>query len=180
MATENAQLVRLELQDDSQLLFNSVFFSTSDANHVFSEPHSLLPHAQGGTSDDADGATKPAHSSIGAQTTSTRASHFVYEILSLSAAAVSLIGLVILLKTYENKASPEWLLGSWGITLNILVSIVSVIFRSTLLIPVANGISQFAWIWYTQPRSLQDLSYYHSASRGPFGSMILLFKLRFM
>ncbi|ROW05791.1 hypothetical protein VMCG_05221 [Cytospora schulzeri] len=102
------------------------------------------------------------------------------EILSLLLATASLIALVVLLKEYENNSSPLWSIGNWGVTLNAVVSIISIIFRGTLLMPVARAISQFSWIWFTQPKPLRDLATYDAASRGTIGSIRLLFKLRFM
>lgn len=103
-----------------------------------------------------------------------------YEIFSLLLATVSLIGIFILLKQYDHKPSPQWSLGNWGITLNTVLSFLSLVFRSSLLMPVAQSISQLAWIWYLQPKPLQDVVYYDSASRGPLGSIRLLLRLRFL
>lgn len=102
------------------------------------------------------------------------------EIFFLVLAAASLIGLLALFKRYDHKPTPQWSLGSWGVTLNAIISIVSAIFRGSLMMPVAQTISQFTWIWYMQPRPFQDLVYYDSASRGPLGSFRLLLRLRFM
>ncbi|TVY21498.1 hypothetical protein LARI1_G002287 [Lachnellula arida] len=67
-----------------------------------------------------------------------------------------------------------------NITLNAIISIISTAFRAALLTPVAQSVSQFCWVSFTRPRSLQDVVYYDSASRGPFGSLRLLFRLRFI
>jgi Protein of unknown function (DUF3176) len=104
----------------------------------------------------------------------------IWEILSLVLAATSLLTLVAILQNYDDKENPRWALGPWGVTLNAILSIVSTAFRASLLMPVAQCINQFCWIWYTQPRPLQDICYYDSASRGPLGSIYLLFRLRFL
>lgn len=107
----------------------------------------------------------------------------VYELVSLVVAAASFLGLIVLLKTYDNKPEPRWSVVPWSqhITLNAMVSIVSTIFRGCILFPVATGISQFGWIWMMTPggRSLEDFSSYNSASGGPVGSLSLLWRLRF-
>lgn len=104
------------------------------------------------------------------------------EIFSLLLAAASLAGFFILLKRYDHKPSPQWTVvnRTGGVTLNTVASFVSLVFRSCLLMPVAHSISQLAWVWYMQPKSLEDIVYYDSASRGPLGSIRLLFRLRFM
>jgi hypothetical protein len=106
-----------------------------------------------------------------------------YKILNLVIAVGALLGLVAILRKYNRKQSPEWTLGQVGVTPNVIVSIVSTVFRGSLLMPVAQSISQFCWIWYTKPRPLSDVcyyDYYDSASRGPLGRIRLLWRLRFM
>lgn len=104
----------------------------------------------------------------------------MWEILSLALAAASILALIAILRTHDSKPSPEWSLGPFGVTLNAIVSIVSTVFRASLLMPVAQSISQFGWIWYTQPRPFRDICYYDSASRGPLGSIRLLYRLHFV
>lgn len=106
--------------------------------------------------------------------------HLLWEIFSLVLATLCLVALVALLYKYNNRENPQWSLDHVGITLNAIVSIISTTFRASLLMPVGQSIAQFGWIWYTQPRPLRDICYYHAASRGPLGSISLLFKLRFM
>jgi hypothetical protein len=104
----------------------------------------------------------------------------IWEILSLALAAAALFGFIAILRKHENKEVPRWYLGHVEVTLNTIISIVSTLFRGSLLMPVAQSISQLCWTWYTRPRSLQDICYYDSASRGPLGSIRWLFRLRFM
>jgi hypothetical protein len=104
----------------------------------------------------------------------------ILEILCLVLATASLLCIVALLRHQNNKQIPDWSLGRWGVTLNTVISIISVVFRASLLEPVAASISQFCWTRYTQSRPLDDVCYYDAASRGPLGSLKLLFRLRFM
>lgn len=105
---------------------------------------------------------------------------FPWEMVCLVLATGSLVALTVLLQTYNDHQVPDWTLGRTEITLNAVVSILSTLFRSLLSIPVAQSISQLCWVWYKQPRSLRDACYYDSASRGPWGSVQLLLKLRFV
>jgi hypothetical protein len=106
--------------------------------------------------------------------------NFFWEIFCSILATTSLLTFVAILWKHDNQESPEWSLGHVTVTLNTIISIVSTVFRSSLLVPVAQSISQLCWIQYRQPRSLHDICYYDSASRGPLGSIRLLFRLRFM
>jgi hypothetical protein len=103
-----------------------------------------------------------------------------WAIVCLVLATASLLSFMALLRVYDKKESPEWSLTFVGFTFNTIVSIVSTLFRASLLMPVAQSISQLCWTWYAQPRSLIDICYYDSASRGPLGSVRLLLRLRFM
>jgi len=103
---------------------------------------------------------------------------WLYEISSLVLAVVAVIMLICVLRAYENKPNPQWPL---GISLNTIVSILSTVFRASLMLSVAHGLSQSGWIWFTQrPRPLSDICWYDSASRGPLGSVQLLWRLRLL
>jgi len=104
----------------------------------------------------------------------------IWAIGCLNLATVSLLGFILLLRAYDKKESPSWSLGVIGFTFNTIISTVSTVFKTSLLMPVAQSISQLCWTWYVKPRSLVDICYYDSASRGPLGSVHLLLRLRFM
>jgi len=47
------------------------------------------------------------------------------------------------------------------------------------MITVAACISQLCWVWFNgKARPLQDVCYYDAASRGPLGSLLLLYRLK--
>lgn len=39
---------------------------------------------------------------------------------------------------------------------------------------INSGISQFKWLWFTRPRELADIERFDRASRGAWGSFLLL------
>jgi hypothetical protein len=89
------------------------------------------------------------------------------------AAFLSIFGL---LKAYDGKTQPNW---QYDITLNSVISWLAAIMKGMLLVPAASCISQSTWIYYTsRAHSLEILSTYDSASRGPWGSVQLLWALR--
>lgn len=68
-----------------------------------------------------------------------------------------------------------------GLTLNGLIALLSTIARAALLIPVASGLSQEVWLWLSEARKqpggngeLRDLEISDEASRGAWGSLLLL------
>ncbi|KAI9148362.1 hypothetical protein HJFPF1_12193 [Paramyrothecium foliicola] len=84
--------------------------------------------------------------------------------------------LVIVLAEFNDKPMPNWPL---GLTLNTLVAVLATLCRTTITVPVAEAISQLKWNWFVaKQRSLKDLHLFDQASRGPWGSIILLPRLR--
>jgi hypothetical protein len=81
----------------------------------------------------------------------------IWEVFSLALAAAALFGFVAILGKHETKEVPKWNLGHVEVTLNAIISIVSTLFRGSLLMLVAQSISQLCWTRYTRPRSVQDI-----------------------
>ena len=103
---------------------------------------------------------------------------WVKEIAALVGALVALVAYISVLRVVENKPNPELPL---GVSLNTIVAIASTIFRACTMLSVASAISQAGWIWLVQrPRPLSNICWYDAASRGPLGSLLLLWRLRFL
>jgi len=84
--------------------------------------------------------------------------------------------MVGLLYTYNGKPQPKW---PYGTTLNSATSWLSTITKSLLLIPTAECISQALWISYSaKAQNLGKIPIFDAASRGPWGSLELLWALR--
>ena len=102
---------------------------------------------------------------------------WLFEVTGQLLAAVSLGILVVVLKVHQDKPIPKWPV---GLTLNTIASIISTIFRSSLMISVTSALSQSGWLWYAQrPKPLRDICWFDSASRGPLGSLQLLWSIKF-
>lgn len=100
---------------------------------------------------------------------------WLLEILSTCAAIAVLVAVSVLLSTFDGRPNPLW---TGGITLNTVVAFGSVLFRVSLMVPVASCISQLNWIWFAQAkRPLYDAVRFDQASRGLYGSMKLLVSL---
>ncbi|KAK7744662.1 hypothetical protein SLS53_003550 [Cytospora paraplurivora] len=73
---------------------------------------------------------------------------------------------------HQGLPHPQW---PYHITINALISVFTAIFKMALMTPIAEGISQFKWLWYNRPRELADIERLDQASRGAWGSFLLLF-----
>jgi hypothetical protein len=99
---------------------------------------------------------------------------WVFELLASIISAACLAGIVATLALHANHPLPSWPL---GITINALVSVLSTISKSALLASVAAAISQQKWARLSNGANpLSDLEMYDNASRGPWGSFLLLFR----
>jgi Protein of unknown function (DUF3176) len=95
------------------------------------------------------------------------------EVASLCLALASMGTLIAVLVAYQNKAVPSW---RWGLTLNSLLSILSQIITLSTTSILASALSQQKWLWFrNSTRSLKDFSLFDDASKGPWGSLVLLF-----
>ncbi|KAK5008037.1 hypothetical protein LTR28_004513 [Elasticomyces elasticus] len=85
----------------------------------------------------------------------------------------------------NNKPQSEW--RNSRITLNGVIALLATITKAALMVPVAEAISQRKWLWFLSKgqqggqkgRDLQDFEAFDNASRGAWGSAVLLLKPRF-
>ncbi|KAK3686209.1 hypothetical protein B0T22DRAFT_242745 [Podospora appendiculata] len=96
---------------------------------------------------------------------------FVWILVSLSSFSVILVILLI----YDGRTLPRLPL---NITLNTLVAFFSSLSKAAFMIPVAEAISQCKWNWFRTDKPLSDFETFDVASRGFWGSVTLLGRLR--
>lgn len=87
----------------------------------------------------------------------------------------ALIAIVATIKAHEERPLPRW---PYKLSINTLISVYMVILKATMLLVAAAGLDQLKWRWFEQERPLKDLLAYDNASRGPWGSLVLLWRLR--
>ncbi|KAF4466778.1 hypothetical protein FALBO_6352 [Fusarium albosuccineum] len=93
---------------------------------------------------------------------------------SLSSVA-SFIAIVALLSHFHGKPVFTWN----GVTLNALVSVLSVAMKASLAYVTAECMAQWKWILFTrEPRLLIDFDRIDAATRGPLGSLRVLLRTR--
>lgn len=93
-------------------------------------------------------------------------------LLNLAVTAIILLTLALL----NNKKLPNWPL---GITPNTLISILTTFSKSMLLFVVGQCLGQLKWVWFARrARPLKDIGTFDEASRGPWGSLLLIWLTR--
>lgn len=97
------------------------------------------------------------------------------ELLSCVLFIGALVAIVVTVLPYTDEPLPQW---RYGLSINTLVAIYAVILKAAVMFVVAEGISQLKWAWYHQHRPLKDLLTFDDASRGPWGALVLIWRLR--
>jgi hypothetical protein len=119
---------------------------------------------------------------------------WIWELLSCCVALLCLLAIITVLAIHRDRPLPQW---PRMISINSLIAIFTALMKAALIFPIAEGditasprsidfllilnvgISQAKWIWFQrQPRNLSDFQDFDSASRGPWGSLLLLTKPR--
>ncbi|KAI9741138.1 MAG: hypothetical protein M1834_002851 [Cirrosporium novae-zelandiae] len=101
--------------------------------------------------------------------------HWWQEIFCCILTLVALAAIIITLAIHQGRPLPDW---PHQISVNTLISVFLVVLKGAMMLPLAEGISQFKWRWYHNARPLKDLSVFDLASRGPWGAARLLWTLR--
>ncbi|KAK5724997.1 hypothetical protein LTR17_013383 [Elasticomyces elasticus] len=99
----------------------------------------------------------------------------------LLAASFSLACIIVqagLLRMLDDEPFGTWRLIRTDINPNTLISILATLNRSSLLLYVTQGIAQLKWPYFQrQSHRLSDLQIFDDASRGPLGSLYLLWSV---
>jgi hypothetical protein len=89
-----------------------------------------------------------------------------------------MIVIAAVLARYDGKPFPTW---KMGITMNAFISIFSGFAKSALLLPTAEALGQLKWDWFRKDeRKMMDFEIMDSASRGPWGSFVMLARTKGM
>jgi hypothetical protein len=97
-----------------------------------------------------------------------------WELFTWSLGTAAIFTIMILLSGFRNQPTEQW---KSRIQMNAMIAALAQTAQTALLVPIASSIGQLKWIWFQQkPRSTIDLERYDQASRGPEGSIKLLFR----
>lgn len=104
-------------------------------------------------------------------------------LLELSAVLFSMSCLIVMLAILigvNGKPLASWKIVNVQLTPNTLVSIFSTLAKSSILLLIAEGISQLKWTFFEQcAHRVFDLQIFDDASRGPLGALQFLCRMRF-
>lgn len=127
---------------------------------------------------DVTGRSSPS-SSLQAVTTSV-VSHvgaWRLEIAGLVLALVAVACLGGVFARFDGEALAEW--PSRAVTLNAVVAVLVTVGTAGMSVALASGMGQMKWVRFKQGRApLSDLEYFDEASRGAWGGLGLLFRMR--
>jgi Protein of unknown function (DUF3176) len=101
---------------------------------------------------------------------------WLWELLACIGSLLAILAIVVFLKCYDGRPQPQW---PTYITISSIVSLFTALVKAPLLLSTAACISQAKWTHYQpRPRPLKDFVLYDDASRGPLGSISLLWLLK--
>ena len=101
---------------------------------------------------------------------------WVWEISSTIVSLSSLLAIILILYIHQGRPLPNW---SYSMTINSMIAVFSTTMKSAMLLSTAECISQSKWIWFrADQHTLTDIEIYDTASRGPWGSLMMLVGIR--
>jgi len=104
------------------------------------------------------------------------AKRWLLEIISWTISALSMSAIVGVLCYLHDKPTPSW---PFGLTLNAYISVLSKVASAALLLPVSEALGQLKWLWFQGgSKKMWDFEIFDNASRGPWGSFLLLIRTK--
>ncbi|KAL4982964.1 hypothetical protein BDW68DRAFT_194785 [Aspergillus falconensis] len=102
--------------------------------------------------------------------------NWLWEIISLILSAACVVAMVAILFDRQDTALAAWHL---SIAPNTVISVLATVSKTSLLLPVAESISQLKWLHFDNgtARRLADFDLYNNASQGPLGALFFVFRL---
>ncbi|EXF80285.1 hypothetical protein CFIO01_08522 [Colletotrichum fioriniae PJ7] len=101
------------------------------------------------------------------------------EISCIAISTLLLAVIIVVLLKYDSQVQPNWPLNA---TLNSFLALFTTLAKAAFMVPVCACISQSQWAWFNTngvSRPLYDFEVIDQASRGAWGSLILLWRFRF-
>ena len=97
------------------------------------------------------------------------------EILCYIISLCFFVAIVVVLRYFDNRPLPKL---QFGITPNAVVNALTTGFELFLLVPVNGAIGQVKWLQALHKKPLDNFRAFDEASRGPWGSALLLVQRR--
>lgn len=89
---------------------------------------------------------------------------------------VAIFAILATLYPHNGQRVPDW---PFSITINALLSIYALWFKTSVLFVTVSALGQLQWCWYSSERPLIDILRYNEAQSGPWGSFRLLMAHKF-
>lgn len=98
-----------------------------------------------------------------------------WEILNAIFSILCVVVIFIILSRIDGR-----LLSSWTapISPNAVISVLSTASKASMIMAVAESLSQFKWLHYEKSQSVEHLQIFDNASRGPWGSFVFFWYAR--
>ncbi|KAK1977881.1 hypothetical protein LZ30DRAFT_600329 [Colletotrichum cereale] len=100
---------------------------------------------------------------------------WTFEIVSLFVAILATAAIICVLGVYDGKPLVSW---HFQITINAVIALLATVATATMAVVLSSGISQLKWIHFLRRRPLSDMEVFDDASRGTWGALMMLIKLR--
>ncbi|KAE8349942.1 hypothetical protein BDV28DRAFT_151407 [Aspergillus coremiiformis] len=96
-----------------------------------------------------------------------------WEVFSVVFSVLCFITIFVILLVYNQRPSPML---PHGLTLNTIVSVLATGTKSSMIFVTSAAIGQLKWIWFRKQNRLDQMQSFDNASRGPLGSITILFQ----
>jgi hypothetical protein len=105
---------------------------------------------------------------------------WLLEIISWLFSAICMAAIIGVLIYLRDRPLSDWQLAKkTPLTLNAFISILSKMAGAALLLPVSEALGQLKWSWFLEhSKQMWDFEIFDNASRGPWGSMLLLIRTK--
>lgn len=105
---------------------------------------------------------------------------WLLEILSWLFSAVCMGAVIGVLIYLQDESLSKWTIAEkTHLTLNTYISILSKMAGAALILPVSEALGQLKWSWFLEhSKQMWDFEIFDNASRGPWGSMLLLLRTK--
>lgn len=101
-----------------------------------------------------------------------------FEMLAMGFSLTCLIANIGFLRYLDEKPYQSWRISKVDITPNAIISFLATLNKASMLLPVAEVLVQLKWLWFqARRRRVFDLQIFDDASRGPLGSLRLLWNM---
>lgn len=99
-----------------------------------------------------------------------------FEVSCLIGSTLVLVGTVVFLNAFDHRPLPTL---PAALSLNSIMAVLTVMAKGCFTVPLVECLSQWKWNWFHQPRAFDHFDDFDQASRGLWGSAVLVWKLRF-